>query len=253
MEKIDLPKRWKIAQDSEREYWEKYTKDALLKEEFDRHKKKAEILEKEWESFLKPNRKIRILQIGCGPEDIVTHLKIGKRYALDPLADFYKTFFKLDYGDLTFITGRGEDIPFKDGYFDIVIIANVLDHVENPQRVLLEIKRVLKKDGLFHFENLFYQKNFLRIAKIWSFFKKKFTGEIFNINHPYMFGINDLKEMLSKEFNTIKRYTGREICYYENFKELRRIKLGDKKLTVKLPAVFGLYGTINYMAICNKK
>ncbi len=252
MSKINLPERWKIAQASERRYWEGFTKETLIKEELERHQKKAAILEKEWASFMKLDKKMRILQIGCGPEDVITHLKIGKRYALDPLADFYKQYFKLDYKDLTFVAGRGENIPFPDEYFDIVIIANVLDHVEDPRKVLLEIKRVLKKDGFLHFENLFYQKNFLRIAKVWGFFKQRFTGEIFNINHPYMFGLDVIKKMLSREFRTIKSYTGREICYYENFKELRKVKLADKKLTVKLPAIFGLYGIINYIAICKK-
>ena len=34
-------KRWEIAQSSEKEYWEGFTKEALLKEEAERHEKKS--------------------------------------------------------------------------------------------------------------------------------------------------------------------------------------------------------------------
>jgi len=253
MEKIDLPKRWEIAQESEKEYWEEYTKDALLKEEFNRHKKKAEILEKEWNNFTNLDKNTKILQIGCGPEDVISHIKIGKRYAIDPLAEFYKKKFELNYGSLKFIQGRGEELPFKDKFFDIVILANVLDHVESPDKVLSEIKRVLKDDGIFHFENLFYQTNFIRIAKMWGGIKKSITGKIFNIHHPYMFILNDLKKIISKDFSIIHEDIAREIAYYEDIEELREKKLQEKRLTVKLPAIFGLYGTINYIAVCKKK
>jgi ubiquinone/menaquinone biosynthesis C-methylase UbiE len=253
MKKINLPERWKIAQDSEKEYWESYTKEALLKEELERHKKKAEILEKEWRSFISLNKNSRILQIGCGPEDVITHLKIGKKYAVDPLADFYKKKFELNYGNLVFLQARGEELPFKDKFFDVVILANVLDHVESPQKVLSEIKRVLKDKGIFQFENLFYQRKFIKIAKIWGGFKQTMTGKIFNIHHPYMFTLQNLKSIISKDFVPLKEEVAREIAFYDNIEELKQKKLREEKLTTKILAHFGLYGTINYMAFCKKK
>lgn len=43
----------------------------------------------------------------------------------------------------------GESIPYPDEYFDIVVSDNVLEHLENPNEVLLEILRVLKSGGVF--------------------------------------------------------------------------------------------------------
>ncbi|MCS7231652.1 MAG: class I SAM-dependent methyltransferase [Elusimicrobiota bacterium] len=40
-----------------------------------------------------------------------------------------------------------EHIPVEDGYYDIVIITEVLEHLENPDIVLKECYRVLKKNG----------------------------------------------------------------------------------------------------------
>ena len=45
--------------------------------------------------------------------------------------------------------GRGEQIPFSDESFDIVIADNVLEHLENPAEVFGEVARVLKPSGHF--------------------------------------------------------------------------------------------------------
>jgi SAM-dependent methyltransferase len=43
----------------------------------------------------------------------------------------------------------GEDIPYEDAAFDVVIADNVLEHLERPQQVFREVTRVLKPGGFF--------------------------------------------------------------------------------------------------------
>jgi ubiquinone/menaquinone biosynthesis C-methylase UbiE len=246
-------KRWEIAQNSEKEYWEGFTKDSLLKEEAERHEQKARALEREWSKYVKLDKNSRILQIGCGPEDVINYISAGKKYAIDPLAEFYRKKFGLDYNSISFLEGRAESLPFPDGFFDVVILANVLDHVEQPQKALSEITRVLKKDGLFHFENLFYQKEFILLSSIYGAARKLLTGEIFNIHHPFMFLLKDLKNLIYQDFSVIHEEIGIEIGSSESFEEMKRKKKKEKKLTVKIPATFGLYGIINYTAECRKR
>jgi SAM-dependent methyltransferase len=50
------------------------------------------------------------------------------------------------------INSTGESLPFPDESFDIVYSANVLEHSENPERVLMESMRVLRPGGLLHME-----------------------------------------------------------------------------------------------------
>ena len=46
----------------------------------------------------------------------------------------------------------GESLPFPDESFDIVYSANVLEHTQNPEQVLRESVRVLRRGGLLHME-----------------------------------------------------------------------------------------------------
>jgi ubiquinone/menaquinone biosynthesis C-methylase UbiE len=45
--------------------------------------------------------------------------------------------------------GVGEDLPFEDNSFDIVMSFNALDHAINPDGVIRETHRVLRDNGDF--------------------------------------------------------------------------------------------------------
>lgn len=51
----------------------------------------------------------------------------------------------------------GHDLPFEDAVFDVVFAQAVLEHVCDPQRVVAEITRVLKPDGLVYAVTPFLQ------------------------------------------------------------------------------------------------
>jgi|Deesub1362A_J573_1020465.scaffolds.fasta_scaffold02187_5 ubiquinone/menaquinone biosynthesis C-methylase UbiE len=45
------------------------------------------------------------------------------------------------------VIGSGFYLPFKENSFDVVLLAEVLEHLENPIEILKEINRVLRKNG----------------------------------------------------------------------------------------------------------
>lgn len=45
------------------------------------------------------------------------------------------------------IQGVGEKLPFEDGSFDYVICYTVLEHVQDVEKTITEISRVIKKEG----------------------------------------------------------------------------------------------------------
>jgi len=50
------------------------------------------------------------------------------------------------------VNSVGEELPFADESFDIVYSANVLEHTADPERVLMESMRVLRRGGILHME-----------------------------------------------------------------------------------------------------
>jgi O-antigen biosynthesis protein len=52
--------------------------------------------------------------------------------------------------NLTYIHGSILDIPIKDdSVFDVAICFEAIEHIQEQDKVLSEVKRVLKKDGIF--------------------------------------------------------------------------------------------------------
>jgi len=91
----------------------------------------------------------RILDIGCGPAGSLEWADMtAQRVGLDPLVPSY---LKLgaDQHKMEYIASGAEHIPFSDGYFDFVSSLNSLDHVDNLDATIREIKRVVKKGGFF--------------------------------------------------------------------------------------------------------
>lgn len=90
-----------------------------------------------------------IMDIGCGPRGSITWAGNAKRrIGLDPLADEY---LKLgaDRHNMDYIASGSEHIPLADGECDVIFSFNSLDHVEDVNASLAEIKRCVAPGGLF--------------------------------------------------------------------------------------------------------
>lgn len=94
-------------------------------------------------------RNKKLLDIGCGPLGTLEWADMAaERVGLDPLADRYRLLGTNNH-KMAYVKGRSEAIPYADGYFDIVSCFNALDHVDDLDLTVTEIKRVLAKGGLF--------------------------------------------------------------------------------------------------------
>ncbi|MEY5042416.1 MAG: hypothetical protein RLZZ414_1980 [Bacteroidota bacterium] len=90
-----------------------------------------------------------ILDIGCGPRGSLEWASgANKRVGLDTLA---KQYIKMEgkKHQMEYVEAGAENIPFDDGYFDFVSSFNSLDHVDDLQKSIAEIKRVVKSGGKF--------------------------------------------------------------------------------------------------------
>ncbi len=99
--------------------------------------------------------KLRVLEIGSGrgggANYLATTFKLKEMVGLD-ISDKAIVYCTDKFGsteNLSFIQGESENVPFDDGYFDIVINVESSHCYPNLEKTFSEIKRVLKKDGSF--------------------------------------------------------------------------------------------------------
>ncbi len=96
-----------------------------------------------------------VLEIGVGPGyNLPLYVNVSKLYALEPskeLVEIAKNRSNSLAFPVEFINTKAESIPLPDQSIDTVVSTWTLCSVANPQRVLQEIKRVLKPQGKFVF------------------------------------------------------------------------------------------------------
>ena len=68
-----------------------------------------------------------------------------KTIAIDKIR--YSSWEKFKNFKLFFIVGDSINLPFNDSEFDAVYARNLLHHVKNPQKHLIEMGRVVKPNG----------------------------------------------------------------------------------------------------------
>ena len=89
----------------------------------------------------------RLLDIGCGPCGSLEWAACAREcVGLDPLAGEYAKLARDDQ-KMTYCAAPSEAIPFGDGHFDSVTAFNCLDHVDDVDATVREIKRVAAPRG----------------------------------------------------------------------------------------------------------
>jgi 2-polyprenyl-6-hydroxyphenyl methylase/3-demethylubiquinone-9 3-methyltransferase len=107
---------------------------------------------------LQPDR-LRLLDVGCGggllSEEFarlgcsVTGIDLSQRSLEAARAHAARSRLPIEY-----LESSAESLPFPDASFDAVSCCDMLEHVEDPSRVLSEIARVLKPGGVFVFDTI---------------------------------------------------------------------------------------------------
>ena len=98
-----------------------------------------------------------VLEIGIGPGSNLKHYdssKVNKIYGVDPSKELNeiatKRASKHDL-DIEFLIESASKLSVEDNSIDTVVSTYALCSIPEPDKTLQEIKRVLKKDGIFIF------------------------------------------------------------------------------------------------------
>ncbi len=84
-----------------------------------------------------------VLDIGCGEKPFYGYIK--KQIESYIGLDYPGTQHLKEHID---IFGIANDLPFKKASFDMTILTQVIEHLEDPQKVFFEVNRVLKQNGV---------------------------------------------------------------------------------------------------------
>ncbi|MBR0032900.1 MAG: class I SAM-dependent methyltransferase [Treponema sp.] len=92
-----------------------------------------------------------VLELATGPGMIARHIAHSAKsvVATDFAPKMIETAKKKGVPqNVTFETADATNLSYKDDFFDVVVIANALHIIPNPEKALREISRVLKADGI---------------------------------------------------------------------------------------------------------
>lgn len=83
-----------------------------------------------------------ILDVGCGTGAFLRYLGYGTGVDVN---EFCVTYCRSRGLDVSLM--QNDIVPVKDSSFDTIILDNVLEHIQDPEKILYELNRVLRPGG----------------------------------------------------------------------------------------------------------
>lgn len=179
-----------------------------------------------------PETTPRLLDIGCGNLNFTKWFRdkaevvIGTDHNPDQPASSINKF-----PGISALASAGEHLPFKDEYFDIVIMSDVLEHVQNDKMTIDEVIRIIRPGGsliislpntgplaLFDGDNVINRFVwFLSLLKIPKGRKPDGTLKRFYEGFEYVrhrhYSLKELMELIDSRLVIEKRYYGGTIIW----------------------------------------
>ena len=92
----------------------------------------------------------KLLDVGCGTGNVLIKLSSNEDmslYGLDISENMIETAKKNLGNKAELKVGDSEYMPWEDNSFDVIVCNASFHHYPNPEKVLSEMKRMLKSDG----------------------------------------------------------------------------------------------------------
>ena len=109
-------------------------------------------------------------------------------------------------GDHLLVLSDVHRIPLQDNRVDIALVSEVLEHVENPKKVLGEIKKITKSDGIIVIsipnEKLINNiKMILQKIKVFNLLFPNISKKMDDEWHLHCFNLEELKKIIGQDFD----------------------------------------------------
>ncbi len=162
------------------------------------NKSKNQIIEQKYIfEKIKKYRKKKLLDYGCNDCFFSTIIdsKI-KYYGVDNNKELLNKKVKIFHKNFFFL--RKNKLPFKNSYFDCIILSHVLPHIYDPISLLIEFKRVLNADGIL----IIICPN--KLFKFLYFFLNIFNNYIPDETISKHYSLSDVKSLLQKNWKFLE-------------------------------------------------
>jgi 2-polyprenyl-3-methyl-5-hydroxy-6-metoxy-1,4-benzoquinol methylase len=178
--------------------------------------------------FYKPNKTLKVLEVGAAYGETLFFLKnsgqasevVGVELFQDTNnLDKYKELDYFLFGDIQTL-----DLSKFENHFDLILLADVLEHLIEPLPALEKVKKLLKEEGeiIISIPNIRHYSSFIKI-----FIKGNFQYEdsgIFDYTHMRFYCKKDIIRLVKKSGFTIekvegsiKNYQGKSLAKILNF------------------------------------
>lgn len=97
--------------------------------------------------YNKKNKNLKILDIGCGTGSILESLKgKGELYGID-VSDFALKMCSMR-GNFKLKKMDAEHLKFQNESFDVIILSDIIEHVDKDKKVIRQCYNIIKKNGI---------------------------------------------------------------------------------------------------------
>ncbi len=159
------------------------------------------------------------LDVGCASGFMVSEISKtfphAKYFGID-IYDKAIEYARKMYPNINFENASASKIPFRSNYFDLILFYETIEHVENPVQCLLEIKRILKKDGTLI---LTMDSGSFLFRIVWFIWENS-KGKVWKKAHLHPFHHKELEEIIMESGFKIKSKTlsflGMEVTFVLN-------------------------------------
>ena len=106
-----------------------------------------------------------VLELACGTGQFTLPLarRAGSWEATDFSPKMIEQAKQRNIPGASFSVQDATDLPYTDGSFDLVLIANALHIMPEPRNAMAEIRRVLKPEGILLAPTFVYEGNYSRL------------------------------------------------------------------------------------------
>lgn len=227
--------RWQRAQQYERGYWEslatRIATGAVPQLEWYRWRADQLLLRLRGLGLNElTDGRARVVEVGSGPVGVVGFFPAVERVAIDPLESYYganATLTALRDGTVVYRSGSVEALPCESARYDLAIIENCIDHVQDVAAAMRELKRVLTPGGILYLT--------VNCRTSWGFVVHRALSRLrVDAGHPHTFTPPRARRLLRDHgFNELQWEAG-------SYREARHEDLSARERRAKLKGLLGV-------------